>query len=78
MVAYSGANGADDGGNGSLPPIIEAWTSEMLKDYKPHRPRNRQDGGDCTIAFGRNTKKSLTPVPRSSAANTPKLSLIHI
>lgn len=78
MVANSGANGADDGGNGSLPPIIEAWTSEMLKDYKPHRPRNRQDGGDCTIAFGRNTKKSLTPVPRSSAANTPKNPLLVV
>ena len=23
-------NGADESGNGSLPPIIEAWTSEML------------------------------------------------
>ena len=78
MVANSGADGVDDGGNGSLPPIIEAWTSEMLKDYKPHRPRNRQDGGDCTIAFGRNTKKSLTPVPRSSATNTPKNPLLVV
>ena len=79
MATNSGADDPDDGGgNGSLPPIIEAWTSEMLKDYKPHRPRKRQDDGDSTIAFGRNTKKSLTPVPRSSTTNTPKNPLLVV
>ena len=64
-------NGAEESVNGSLPPIIEAWTSEMLKDYKPHRPRKRQDDGNSTIAFGRTTKKSLTPTPHSSTPKSP-------
>lgn len=64
-------NGAEESGNGSLPPIIEAWTSEMLRDYKPHRPRKRQDDGDSTIAFGRSTKKSLTPTPHFTALKNP-------
>ena len=72
MVTNSGADGDDEGGNGSLPPIIEAWTSEMLKDYKPHRPRKRQDDGDSTIAFGRNTKKSLTPVSVPQQQTLPR------
>ena len=64
-------NDADESGNGTLPPIIEAWTSEMLKEYKPHRPRKRQDDGDSTIAFGRTTKKSLTPAPHSTTPKSP-------
>ena len=78
MEDSNGANGQGGAGvhgqgddDGGLPPIIEAWTSEMLKDYKPHRPRKRQDDGNSTIAFGRTTKKSLTPTPHSATPKNP-------